>query len=254
MKDTLRALVELQDLEDSLRDLRVLREHLVKLTEENELTRHMFHQMLSEREAQLSEVRAFCEEKEAGIKEAEDNARRARGRLSSIQSQRELTALNKELDTARRLNAQHSEELLKLMEQLENATADYNQKTTEFAGLEAEMKQLEEDTVIKIKEGEADSTSQNDRQQELRALVDKPTLARFDRVLAGRDGRAVANVVDQTCTQCRLSISPQVFIRLMRMETLESCNNCRRILVWKEGLYPSADTAVGIEAAAPADA
>ena len=81
MKDTLRALVELQELEDSLRDLRLLREGLVKLTQENELTRHVFQQMLSERETQLDEVRAFCQEKEAGIKEAEDNARRARGRV-----------------------------------------------------------------------------------------------------------------------------------------------------------------------------
>ena len=102
MKETLRALVELQDLEDSLRDLRLLKEQLLKLTQENELTRQMFTQMLAEREGQLDEVRAFCKEKETGIKEAEDNARRARGRLNSIQSQRELTALNKELDTARR--------------------------------------------------------------------------------------------------------------------------------------------------------
>ena len=49
--------------------------------------------------------------KEAEIKESEDNARRARGRMSSIRSQRELNALNKELDSARRMNLQRSEEL-----------------------------------------------------------------------------------------------------------------------------------------------
>jgi hypothetical protein len=240
VKETLRALAELQNLEDNLRDLRVFRSELVALTGQNEETRHIFQGMLAEREAQLAEVAAFCDEKESGIKESEENARRARGRLNHIQSQRELTALNKELDTARRQNQQRSEELLKLMEQLEAATADYKKKKEEFAALDQQMNEAEEDLVRKVREGEADAGDQRERQAALREGVDKPTLARFDRILKGRDGYAVANVVDNICHGCRVSVSPQIFIRLMRMETLESCHNCRRLLVWKDGLYPQA--------------
>ena len=149
MKETLRALVELQELEDSLRDLRTLTKQLVSLREDNEASRQMFTAMLAERSAQLDEIRTFCKEKEAEIKSAEDVARRARGRMSSIQSQRELTALNKELDTARRLNAQKSEELLKLMEQLEVATTDFEKKTNEFNELNEQMASAEQEIETK---------------------------------------------------------------------------------------------------------
>lgn len=238
MKETLRALAELQNLEDNLRDLRIFRAQLELLTQQNAETRQMFLGMLAEREAQLAEVSTFCDEKEGEIKESEDNARRARGRLNHIQSQRELTALNKELDTARRQNQQRSDELLKLMEQLEAATIDYDKKKHEFSALDQHMNQAEEDLVVKVREGEADAGDQRERQASLRVGVDKPTLARFDRILNGRDGKAVSEVIDNICLGCRVAVSPQIFIRLMRMETLESCHNCRRMLVWKEGLFP----------------
>ncbi|MEE2757016.1 MAG: hypothetical protein VYA30_10155 [Myxococcota bacterium] len=239
MKETLGALVELQDLEDSLRDLRTLNKQLVTLRNDNAASRQMFQMMLSERNAQLDEIRTFCKEKEAEIKGAEDVARRARGRLSSIQSQRELTALNKELDTARRMNAPKSEELLKLMEQLEAATADFEKKTNEFNTLDEQMTAAEQEIEAKIQDGEAAAGAQTERRDELRAMIDRPTLSRFDRVLAGRDGIAVANVIGDTCTACQIAVSPQVKIRLMRMATLEECNHCRRYIVWREGLMPA---------------
>ncbi len=235
MKETLRALVELQSLEDNLRDLRTQQAKLAAIVQENDSSRELFTGMLSAQEAELGEVRTFCGQKEDEIKESEDNARRARGRLSHIQNQRELTALNKELDTARRQNTQRTEELLSLMTQLETATTDYDKKVAEFSSLEEQMAQAEQDILARVREGEADALGQRTRQEELRALVDKPTLSRFDRILANRNGCAVSPVKDQICTACRLAVSPQVLIRLMGMEKLEQCNNCRRFIVWLEG-------------------
>ena len=47
MKETLRALVELQDLEDSLRDLRRMTQRLGRLRQENQETRELFEGMLA---------------------------------------------------------------------------------------------------------------------------------------------------------------------------------------------------------------
>ena len=67
MKETLRALVELQDLEDSLRDLRRMTQKLGQLRQENQDTRELFEGMLASRNAQLDDIRGFCKEKEAEI-------------------------------------------------------------------------------------------------------------------------------------------------------------------------------------------
>ena len=118
MRETLAMLVELQSLEDALRDLRINKQRLATLQTENAETKEVFLQMLAQQRLQIEETQAFCTEKETDIKGAEENARRARTRMSGVTSQRELTALNKELEIARRTNQQRTEEVVKLLDDI----------------------------------------------------------------------------------------------------------------------------------------
>lgn len=237
MKETLAKLMELQSLADALEDLRLAKEELARLEKDNAETREHFEHILAERAAQIEETREFCGEKEGDIKDAEDNTRRARTRLSSITSQRELTALNKELDQARRTNAQRSEELLKLMEQLEAASADFAQKTAEFEALREQMQIVETELAERIAERESRAGEHRARQAELRASFDRAVMARFDRTLRARKGKAVADVTQNgSCAACRMRTPPQQFIRLQYMASIENCQHCGRFLVWMSGL------------------
>ena len=249
VKETLRNLFELQQLENDLRDLRVAKERLVGLEKDNIETRSVFEEMLANREAQLGEVRTFCKEKETEIKDSESNARRARARLTKISSQRELNALNKELDTARRMNQQRNEELQKLNAQLEEAVGDLTKKQSEYASLVEQMEQAETDLKTEIAEREADAGDNQARQQEIRKNLDPALRSRFDRISKGRDGWAVAEVKagNEQCVACRVAVPPMTFIRLQRCETIESCQNCKRLLVYRPALFP--DETVGVEAA-----
>ena len=247
MRETLRLLVELQDLEDALRDLRELQENLEKVSAENLESKSIFDNMLTAREADIKETEAFCKAKRAEINEAEENARRARTRMTSITSQRELTALNKELDIARRKNQSNSEELKKLMEQLEAAQADYEKKTAELAELSGQMTQIENDIRQDIAEREADAQVQKTRQLEIRKVIDKRALSTFSRISKGRNGIGVAAVENEICSACRMAVPPQVFIRVLQMETIEQCANCLRIIVYREGLSEDAPVE-GVEA------
>jgi len=250
VKETLAHLVELQSIEDELRDLRQTKARLEALTKDNAEVREVFEQMLGERAEQIAEVRDFCQEKEAGIKDAEENTRRARTRLSTITSQRELTALNKELDIARRQNSQRSDELLKLMEQLEASEADYEQKQGEYATLKQQMTDVEQGLVQRITDREAGITAQRARQQELRKAIEPELFSRFNRTVKARKGVAVAPIgEDGTCTGCRMQTPPQQFIRIRRMDSIEYCQHCRRILVDLTGLDGDAgeDGAAAVE-------
>ena len=243
MKDTLRQLVELQGLEDSLRGLTELKQKQVLLETENAETLEFFETMLTERETAINEVRAFCKEKTTEIEDAESNARRARARLGQIKSQRELTALNKELESARRTNLAKSEELKKLNDQLETATADYEQKKTEHAALVQAMDETKASLTESIEQGEVAAHDHRARQTQIKGTLDRGLLSRFERILKGRDGQAVVVMNDDTCTACRMTVSPQVYIRLQRMETLESCDSCKRLLVFHRVISSEADDA-----------
>ncbi len=237
MKETLAHLVELQAIEDELRDLRQTKAKLESLTKENAEVREVFEQMLAERGEQIEEVKSFCKEKEDSIKEAEETTRRSRSRLSLITSQRELTALNKELDAARRKNAQANEDLGKLREQLADALADFEKKQGEYTALKQQMSEVEDGLRQRIADREAGITAQRARQQELRKAMDPGLFSRFNRTVKARKGVAVVPVgPGGTCTGCRMQVPPQQFIRIKHMSSIEYCQHCRRILVDFAGL------------------
>ena len=243
MKETLRQLVELQNLENTLRGLTEMKEKQVRLDAENAETLQFFETMLSERETAINEVQAFCKAKAAEIEEAESNARRARSRLGQIKSQRELTALNKELESARRTNLAKSEELKKLNDQLEAATTDYEQKKNEHATLVEAMNDTKASLLAAIEQGEVDAHDHRARQAQIKESLDRPLLSRFERILRGRGGQAVVVMDSNTCTACRMTVSPQVYIRLQRMETVENCDSCKRLLVFRRVITGEAEDA-----------
>ena len=115
------------------------------------------------------------------------------------------------------------------------------------------MEQAESDLKTEIAEREADSGENQARQKEIRAALDPALRSRFDRISRGRDGWAVSEVKagNEQCVACRVSVPPMTFIRLQRCETIEICQNCKRILVYKPALFP--DESVGAEAANPTE-
>ncbi|MEZ4465813.1 MAG: C4-type zinc ribbon domain-containing protein [bacterium] len=235
MKDTLALLVELQRLDDELRETREARSTLEKLRSENAESLAIFEGILKERALRIAETREFCEEKENELKAIEDDNRRGRARLGSISSQRELTALNKELETARRNNQKRSEELVKLLQELEEVQTDHRQKVAERDALKEQMAALEAELAARLATKEAAAVEHNKRRADVRARMDKALLGRYDRISRGRNGFAVAQVIVGNCGACNMSVPPQVFIRLQKGESLEACNNCQRLLVFVEG-------------------
>ncbi|MGE3274599.1 MAG: zinc ribbon domain-containing protein [Vicinamibacterales bacterium] len=56
------------------------------------------------------------------------------------------------------------------------------------------------------------------------------TLATFERVLAGRHGRAMAQAVEERCVECHVRLRPAVFYEVRKNESVVQCDSCQRIL------------------------
>ena len=67
MKHVLSMLVEIQSIDDALRDLREAKAQLEALLKENTETLEVFDGMLTETSGRISESRAFYTEKEAAL-------------------------------------------------------------------------------------------------------------------------------------------------------------------------------------------
>lgn len=233
MKQILEFLVDLQGIDDALRDLREARTRLATITKENREGLAVFDKLLAEKGDRISEVRAFVREKEDEIRDAEHNLSRSRQRMSAIQSQKELTALNKELDAARKATQSRTEELAKLQAQLEQTEADHARRQAERDTLSQEMASVEQHLRDEIARKEAGVNDLTRRREEIQAGLPRDLFSKYERISKGRNGQAVVAISEATCGACNMAVPPQTFIRLMRQETLEACANCSRLLVYK---------------------
>ena len=244
MKETLLLLLELQELENSLRGLKEVQTQLTVVKTENASSIELFERMLKENAGQLEEIQAFCKTTQAEIEKAADDARRARQRMSSITSQKELNALNKEIETARRNNQNNTEELKKLQGQYDEANAAYEKRVADFEALKTEMTTIEENMVSDIAQRLEQSSAQTTRREEIHGQLDRPMVSRFNRIMASRGGVAIAEVNNEVCGGCRMRVPPQQFNRVLTMSTLEACQQCSRIMVYRDNFAQDQSDAV----------
>ena len=249
MKETLHQLWDLQTIDDALRDLRDTQAKAVTVEKENAESLAAFDAILQGLSDRIAETQRFMREKEDEIREVDANLSRSKQRLTTVQNNRELMALNKELEASRNANRLRTEELGKLLEVLTKSEADYAQKRAERASLEAEMSAIVASLHADIAQKQTGLESLNARRVTVRAALPRDLASKYDRIAKGRNGQAVMDVKNGKCGGCNMAVPPQVFIRLQRLETLEACANssCSRLLVHVEALgldpAPTAESA-----------
>jgi predicted nucleic acid-binding Zn-ribbon protein len=236
VKQTLLQLVDLQSIDDALRDLRESLARLVAVEKENAESLVGFDAILQGLSDRIAETQRFMREKEDEVREIDANLQRSKQRMTGVQNNRELMALNKELESSRNANRLRTEELVRLQEILTKAEADHAQKQRERDALSVDMVALAQSLREEIAQKEAGLETLNARRVEVRATLSRELIARYDRISKGRNGLAVVGVPNGTCGGCNMAVPPQVFIRLQRLETLEACANCIRLLVYMPAL------------------
>jgi predicted nucleic acid-binding Zn-ribbon protein len=245
VKETLLQLWDLQTIDDALRDLRDTQAKAATVEKENAESLAAFDAILQGLSDRIAETQRFMREKEDEIREVDANLSRSKQRLSTVQNNRELMALNKELEASRNANRLRTEELAKLLEVLTKSETDHAQKQAERASLEAEMSAIVASLHADIAQKQTGLESLNARRVSVRAALPRELISKYDRISKGRNGQAVTDVPNGTCGGCNMAVPPQVFIRLQRLETLEACANCSRLLVYVAALGQEPASAAG---------
>lgn len=189
----------------------------------------------SEIEGLKTSVRASEEQ----LRECGEKVSKNEKRIGEIKNDRELKALTKETNEAKKKSRLAEEELKHLQSRLSD-------KESEAAAKEAaknEKNSLRERLTGELEEkktGWAVSIAQMQSQREvLKADVRPDILRRYETIRAKRGGRAVVPVRDEACQGCFIHIPPQVYLQIKRGdEELFTCPHCHRILFVENQTQP----------------
>jgi predicted nucleic acid-binding Zn-ribbon protein len=231
VKAELQKLIALQNLDTTIRKLEKDQEAIPQRRAEieGEFDQRAFEiRALENRRDEAKHARARLENE---VVEQKGRAERAERNLMSSKKQEEYTAAIREADAARKQISALETQILEQMEILEQADAALKERATEIATLnsdrEARLKAFDEETV---NIGERLAAARKDR-EEVFANLPKQMSNLYSRIRARiRDGVAVAEARNRSCTACFMSLRPQVMAEIRRGEEVLTCDNCGRIL------------------------
>ena len=151
----------------------------------------------------------------------------------SSKKQDEYTAAIREADAARKQISALETQILEQLETLETAEAALKERADEIATLnsdrEAKLKAFDDESGTI---GDRLTTARKER-EEVFANLPKPMSNLYARIRARiRDGVAVAEARNRSCTACFMSLRPQVMAEIRRGEDVITCDNCGRILYY----------------------
>jgi len=233
MKAELQKLIALQNLDTTIRKLEKELEAIPQRRAEieGEFDQRAFEiRALESRRDEAKHTRARLENE---VLDQRGRAERAERNLMSSKKQDEYTAAIREADAARKQISTLETQILEQMESLDKAEAELNERADEIATLnsdrEARLTAFDDE---KKRQSEELVNARSEREKVFASLP-KSISTMYSRISARiRDGIAVAEARNRSCTACFMSLRPQVMAEIRRGEDIITCDNCGRILYY----------------------
>ena len=243
MKAELEQLIALQNTDTNIRrlqaDIEAIPQRRAEI--EKEFDQRAFE--IRALETKRDDAKAERARLEAEIEETRVNLARADRNLMSAQNEHEYTAAIREADAARKHISQLETQILEKMEIVEQAEAVLVEREPEIVKLRTEMEARVLDFEQQTRTQTEELGLQRMERERLLGMLPKPMSALYNRISARiRDGVAVAEARNNSCTACFMALRPQVMAEIRRGDEVIICDNCNRILYYipTDGARPSA--------------
>jgi predicted nucleic acid-binding Zn-ribbon protein len=204
--------------------------------------------MLDAERSKLDEANSWRKTQQDLIDREREALRTAQSKLNASKNSKEFGAASREVENKRKSINDREAELKKINDASTSGTAQLDARDKDVATLRTELANGEaamagQLDALKQQLAEAKAT-----RDEARSKVDVKWAKTYDS-LVGKRGYAVAPVIKGVCQGCHMALPPQLNNILARMESIETCPRCSRLVYRKELLEPKPEEG----AAPPAD-
>lgn len=243
MNPQIQALFDLQKRDRQLhvleRKLDLIPKRLVEL--EDDMKR--LATMLEGEQKKCEDTRAFQRTHERALAEEEEMLKNSRAKMGHVKNPRELSAIQREIESTRRMAATRTEEINKIKVAVEETETKLEGMRTSFEDVrtkaDAEAERLRKaQTKLEAKLAKLETG-----RKDLKGQVDLDTIRTYERIRKRVGGMAFVAASEGRCTACKMHVPHQTFVALRKGEEIHSCESCGRLLFWK-GLFPE-DEATG---------
>jgi len=207
--------------------------------------------MLDGERSKLNETNTWRKAQQELIDREREALRQAQSKFQASKNTKEFNASSREVENKRKAIGDRETELKKVNEAAVQSTVQLESRDKDVEALRAELASSEAAMAGQLADVRAQLAEAVAGRDAARSQVKPQWIKIYDAVAAKR-GYAVAPVVKGICQGCHMALPPQLSNVLARMESIETCPRCSRLIYRKELLEPAPSDAAPSEPASPA--
>lgn len=233
MQDKLRALVRLAEIDTSARGLDEQLEGIPRELEERRMAVRSLEALVEGQRSQLARAERLLAQQDEELRQRNDLLARSRAKGAKARTMREAEASERELEGIRRSMRDAEAEKERLAGVLAQTRKVLDQPLADLEQQKAALAEAEQGSEGQL----ATLRSERDRvvagREVYVAEIPKPVYRRYERIRP-KIHPTVCEVIDATCTGCRMKLPPQLANQIQAGLDLYQCPHCQRFLYFKD--------------------
>lgn len=237
MKEVINALLKLQEIDNEVYKYVTKKDELADtLNELKDLVARM-EASVRDKKAKLADVETWYNDQQKTIEEYNKRMADIKSTLTGVTKTKEYLIRQKELENLRRHKQSKEEEIEKVADTIKDFRDAIEQDEKRIEELKQDTEQEGGATWAQVRELEATIAEISKARDSIIPDVPKSILRKYEQIKKARDGVAIVYAgADAGCGGCHVTLRPQVFITLLRQNTLETCPQCNRFVVVSDEL------------------
>lgn len=235
MKENLFGLLDLQEIDKGIDSLGRSRseypEEIAKLQAEIEAAREKFQANHDRFEALEKHRRTL----ERDLEAVNSDLKKHQDRLYEVKTNKEYDALQHEIGALNVRIEEHETGILEAIEEQEGLKEMIDEEAAIFREMETETLARIKELTTHLDSIEVNVKTRQDKRAVVEARIERRPLSIYNRIRKTlKGGIAVVPVEKGSCGGCFRELAPQRRVETRRQDQIIRCENCGRILVWRE--------------------
>ena len=231
MKEDLAKLVDLQITDTNIRRLKQSVESAQerRASLEQEFEQHAFS--IREVQKRRDDLNAERADNEKQIAEIKTYLERADRNLKHAQNQKEYETAMREIDALQKQVVALETKVVELMASAEEVEKELESRAEEINSLDSKRDEALSAFDAQINSDQAELATEESKREAVFVTLPAQLAAVYNRLAQrSRDGIAVAEVINGSCSACNMSLRPQMNVEVKKGDQIVTCENCSRIL------------------------
>jgi predicted nucleic acid-binding Zn-ribbon protein len=230
MREEIKMLIRLQDLDATVRNLKLTKEKLAKEAAEADRTAQAEKQSLTDKSSEAKSFRMALDKRELDLKEVEGRIQKLEVQLNTVKTNKEYAAFQHEILGLKADKSRIEDQILKMFEQSEQQQKEIKLLAANAADAAAALSERRKAIQTALQDADARAARIQQERVELSEKIPPAFRNPYERLLTRADGRAMAACRNYVCSGCRMSLTANTVSLLMGGDKLVYCQSCGRIL------------------------